>query len=446
MLFTTYATLRQPGRGRRPSRLDQVVAWLGGDFEGVVVFDEAHAMGNAMGGGNGARGRTKASLQGMAGLALQNRLPDARVLYVSATGATTPESLAYAARLGLWGGPKAPFATREGFMDAIETGGVAAMELIARDLKAMGLYIARSLSFEGVEYEAVRHELTAGDVAIWDAWAGAFELIHRHLRAALEAVGVTEDGKALSGQAVSAALSAFEGSKLRFFGHLLAGLKAPTLIASIRADLAQDRSAVVQIVSTNEAVMERRLAEIPLSEWNNLSVDLTPKDQALDYLRGGFPVHAMQLVEDDEGNITLAPLLQDGRPVLSQEALRLREALIEHLACLPAAPGVLDALVQTLGSDQVAEVTGRTRRIVVHEGRRVVERRSGSAAVAETQAFMAGRKRVLVFSDAGGTGRSYHADLAAGNQQRRVHYLVEPGWRADAAIQGLAPVLPAGDD
>jgi hypothetical protein len=42
-----------------------------------------------------------------------------------------------------------------------------------------------------------------------------------------------------------------------------------------------------------------------------------------------------------------------------------------------------------------------------------------------------------MFSDAGGTGRSYHADLSVQNQQRRVHYLVEPGWRADAAIQGL---------
>ena len=50
---------------------------------------------------------------------------------------------------------------------------------------------------------------------------------------------------------------------------------------------------------------------------------------------------------------------------------------------------------------------------------------------------MDGEKRILVFSDAGGTGRSYHADLAASNQRRRVHYLLEPGWRADAAIQGL---------
>src|SRR5690606_12767853 len=43
----------------------------------------------------------------------------------------------------------------------------------------------------------------------------------------------------------------------------------------------------------------------------------------------------------------------------------------------------------------------------------------------------------LIFSDAGGTGRSYHAELSARNTRLRVHYLLEPGWKADAAIQGL---------
>ena len=46
-------------------------------------------------------------------------------------------------------------------------------------------------------------------------------------------------------------------------------------------------------------------------------------------------------------------------------------------------------------------------------------------------------KRILVFSDAGGTGRSYHADLTAKNRRLRVHYLLEAGWKADTAIQGL---------
>ncbi len=438
ILFTTYATLRQPARSGRPSRLDQIVAWLGEEFDGVIAFDEAHAMANAAGSGKGARGPKKASLQGMAGLALQNRLPDARVLYVSATGATTAENLAYAARLGLWGGPDAPFMTRADFLDAMDRGGVAAMELVARELKAPGLYVARSLSFEGVEYEPLVHPLTADDIAIWDAWADAFQLIHANLAEALKAVGISDDaGKPHSPQAAGAVHSAFEGAKLRFFGHLLAGLKAPSLVAAIRADLAQDRSSVVQIVSTNEAVMERRLASIPPEEWNNLSIDLTPREYVLDYLREAFPIHLMEAIEGEDGEVNLVPVMDDGRPVVSQAALVRREALIERMACLPAISGVLDALLETFGTDAVAEITGRSRRVVVRDARRVVERRGASAARAETDAFMGLRKRVLIFSDAGGTGRSYHADLSAANRQRRVHYLVEPGWRADAAIQGL---------
>ena len=85
----------------------------------------------------------------------------------------------------------------------------------------------------------------------------------------------------------------------------------------------------------------------------------------------------------------------------------------------------------------VAEVTGRSRRVVRKGDRLMVENRAGSANLGETSAFMDDVKRILVFSDAGGTGRSYHAELSARNRRLRVHYLLEPGWKADAAIQGL---------
>ena len=121
---------------------------LGRDFDGVIIFDESHAMQNA-GGGKGERGDVEASQQGRAGFRLQHALPDARVVYVSATEATTVHNLAYAQRLGLWGGEDFPFATRAEFVEAIEAGGVAAMEVLARDLRALGLYTARSLSYDG---------------------------------------------------------------------------------------------------------------------------------------------------------------------------------------------------------------------------------------------------------------------------------------------------------
>ncbi|MCO6180892.1 strawberry notch-like NTP hydrolase domain-containing protein [Ciceribacter sp. RN22] len=436
VLFTTYATLRSDDRGEKVSRVRQIVEWLGADFDGVIIFDESHAMQNA-GGGKSERGDVAPSQQGRAGLRLQHALPDARVVYVSATGATTVHNLAYAQRLGLWGGEDFPFATRAEFVEAIEDGGVAAMEVLARDLRSLGLYTARSLSYDGVEYELVEHQLSDEQRRIYDAYAGAFQVIHNHLDAAMEAANITASDGTLNRQARSAARSAFESAKQRFFGHLLTSMKTPTLIASIARDLEEGHAAVIQIVSTGEALMERRLAEIPTEEWNDVRVDITPREYVLDYLAHSFPVQLYEPFSDSEGNLSSRPVYRDGQPVESREAVARRNELIERLASLPPVPGALDQIVQRFGTDLVAEVTGRSRRIVRHGERLVVENRAPSANLAETAAFMDDLKRILVFSDAGGTGRSYHADLSAKNQRLRVHYLLEPGWKADTAIQGL---------
>ncbi len=442
ILFTTYATLRSDERGSKVSRVRQIVDWLGEDFDGVIIFDESHAMQNAAG-SKGERGDQAASQQGRAGLRLQHALPDARVVYVSATGATTVHNLAYAQRLGLWGGEDFPFATRAEFVEAIEDGGVAAMEVLARDLKALGLYQARSLSYEGVEYELIEHQLTDEQRRIYDAYAGAFAIIHNNLDAAMQATNVTGSEGALNRQAKSAARSAFESAKQRFFNHLITAMKTPSLIRAIDADLEAGHAAVIQIVSTGEALMERRLAEIPTEDWNDVQVDITPREYVLDYLAHSFPVQLNEPFTDSEGNLCSRPVIRDGQPVESREAVARRDRLIEKLASLPPVPGALDQIIQRFGTDMVAEVTGRSRRIVRKPGagatadRLAVEGRAISANLAETQAFMDDLKRILIFSDAGGTGRSYHADLAARNQRLRVHYLLEPGWKADAAIQGL---------
>ncbi len=442
ILFTTYATLRSDDRGDRVSRVKQIVEWLGEDFDGVIVFDEAHSMQNAAG-GKGERGDVAASQQGRAGLRLQHALPDARIVYVSATGATTVHNLAYAQRLGLWGGEDFPFATRAEFVEAIEGGGVAAMEVLARDMRALGLYTARSLSFAGVEYELVEHELTPEQTRIYDAYAGAFAIIHNNLDAAMEAANITGSTGTLNRQAKSAARSAFESAKQRFFGHLLTSMKTPTLLRSIASDLEAGHSAVIQIVSTGEALMERRLGELPTEEWNDVRVDITPREYVLDYLAHSFPVQLYEPFTDSEGNMSSRPVMRDGQPVESREAVARRDELIAKLASLPPVPGALDQLIQHFGTDTVAEVTGRSRRIIRKAGkgvtvdRLVVENRAASANLAETQAFMDDGKQVLVFSDAGGTGRSYHAELSARNTRLRVHYLLEAGWKADTAIQGL---------
>ena len=441
ILFTTYATLRSDARENRVSRVQQIVDWLGTDFNGVIVFDESHAMQNA-GGGKSERGDSAPSQQGRAGLRLQHALPGARILYVSATGATTVENLAYAQRLGLWGGADFPFDKRTDFVAAIEAGGVAAMEVLARDLKALGLYAARSLSYEGVEYELIEHQLTPDQVRIYDAYAGAFQVIHNNLDDALEAANVTSSEGTLNAQAKSAARSAFESAKQRFFNHLITAMKTPTLIAAIDQGLADGHATVVQIVSTGEALLSRRLADIDPGEWNDVQVDITPREYVLDYLLHSFPTQLHESYTDGDGNLASRPAYdEDGNVVQCREATRRRDRLIEQLASMEPVQGALDQIVQRFGTDMVAEVTGRSRRIVrrvdADGDRLAVENRPAHAGLAEAQAFMEDRKQILVFSDAGGTGRSYHADLGSRNQRLRHHYLLEAGWKADAAIQGL---------
>jgi predicted RNA methylase len=437
ILFVTYPTLRS---GRcDATRLRQILDWAGEAFEGVIAFDEAHAMANAAG-GEGSRGAIKGSEQGMAGLRLQNLLPRARILYASATGASDVNNLAYATRLGLWG-PETAFADRSSFVEAIRDGGIAAMELVARDLKAMGLYTARALSFAGVEYDVLEHRLAPEQVAIYDAYADAWAIIHANLASALEACRIVDGatGATLNANARSAAMSRFEGTKQRFFGQLLLSMKLPSLVPAVAADLEAGHAVVVQLVSTAEAMLERRLAALTPQEREALEIDLSPREYVVDYLSAAFPTRQMLVFTDAEGKSRSEPMSdEEGRPVHCRAALRARDALIERLCALPPIGTALDTLIERFGTDRVAEVTGRTRRLVLlSDGRQKVESRSARSNIAETDAFMRGDKRILVFSDAGGTGRSYHACLGARNQARRIHYLLEPGWRADAAIQGL---------
>ena len=437
VLFVTYPTLRSMRTDH--TRLQQILDWAGTDFDGVIAFDEAHEMGGVAG-GEGAMGKTEGSQQGICGVLLQNHLPSARVLYASATGASDVNNLAYAVRLGLWG-PDTAFADRETFISEIRKGGIAAMELVARDLKALGLYTSRALSFAGVEYDVLRHVLTPAQVDIYDTYANAWSVIHQNMEAALELTGVVDglEKNTLNSGAKAAARSRLESTKQRFFGQVLLAMKLPTVIAAVEQHLKADQSVVLQLVTTAEAILDRRLAQMSADERADPTIDLSPTEYIADYLMRAFPTRQMQTFTDDTGTARSAPMSDEfGNPVHNPDAIAARDQMLEHICALPPVKSALDALIEHFGTDQVAEVTGRSKRLVpTSDGRQKIETRSGRSNQVEAAAFMAGTKRVLVFSDAGGTGRSYHASLDAKNQQQRAHFLLEPGWRADRAIQGL---------
>jgi hypothetical protein len=59
----------------------------------------------------------------------------------------------------------------------------------------------------------------------------------------------------------------------------------------------------------------------------------------------------------------------------------------------------LDAIISRFGTDAVAEITGRTRRLVtLPDGSQRLESRTANQSLADANAFMGGAKRILVFS------------------------------------------------
>src|SRR3546814_16057074 len=93
--LTTYATLRSDAREAKASRVQQIVDWLSRDFDGVIVFDESHAMQNDEG-GTGERGDQAPSQQRRAALRLQPAPPHATALYLTPTGPTPRPTRPYA--------------------------------------------------------------------------------------------------------------------------------------------------------------------------------------------------------------------------------------------------------------------------------------------------------------------------------------------------------------
>ena len=188
ILFASYNTLAS-SEGEM-SRLQQIVDWLGRDFDGVIAFDEAHKMNNLMG-KQGARGKTAGSQMAKAGVELQRMLPNARVVYVSATGATDVSGLAFAERLGLWGRGTA-FNDAKDFVSKIGSSGIAAMELVSRDMKASGVYLARSISYDGVTYDTLQHTLTPTQTKIYNTMSKAWQITLQNVQAALKETGASE--------------------------------------------------------------------------------------------------------------------------------------------------------------------------------------------------------------------------------------------------------------
>uniref|UniRef100_A0A672Z6I2 Protein strawberry notch homolog 2 n=1 Tax=Sphaeramia orbicularis TaxID=375764 RepID=A0A672Z6I2_9TELE len=234
VLFATYSALigESQAGGQHRTRIKQILDWCKPDFDGVIIFDECHKAKNAT-----------STKMGKAVLDLQNKLPRARVVYASATGASEPKNMIYMSRLGIWG-EGTPFRTFEDFLHAIEKRGVGAMEIVAMDMKVSGMYIARQLSFSGVSFRIEEIGLDSDFKLVYNKaaklWAEALQVFMR----AADELGLVSR-KSLWGQ--------FWSSHQRFFKYLCIAAKVRCLVELAQKELGAGKCIVIGLQSTGES-------------------------------------------------------------------------------------------------------------------------------------------------------------------------------------------------
>lgn len=454
ILVTTYSTLRDYEKSDSTfPRNDQIIAWAGDSFDGVMAFDESQDMRNAAG-SEDQSGKSITSIQGVAGLDIQDRLPEARIIYASATGATDVHNLAYATRLGLWGEGTC-FPDRCNFIKTFEEGGIADLEQVTLSLKAAGVYMARSLSFEGVETTHLAVTLTPQERTVYNQAAEAWGRLWDTFQFAAKICNVPLGDKdkmsdlrktGLAGSVPYSNLNGiFEANRKSSMATLIAAFKARAVIADAKKQIDEGRSVVIQMQNTYEAQLDRALARA-----DNLE-DIRLEPAELVSFAESIPIVEYEIINDtnaagDDIKRYVMKVDSDGEPVINQGAKNLRDQLVLEMKQIKLPLPPLDQIMLAFGPARLAEVTGRTKRLVPNRpnGDRdgatgvILEDRTETQRMQDIDDFHNGKKLALVFSTgAGGASLSYHAQRGSKNERRRVHYVIQLGYRADEVTQGF---------
>ncbi|RHN53138.1 putative Zinc finger, RING/FYVE/PHD-type, protein strawberry notch [Medicago truncatula] len=288
VIFSTYSSLiASSDRGR--TRMQQLVQWCGPEFDGLIIFDECHKAKNLV--PEKDKNPTKT---GQAVLAIQAQLPEARIVYCSATGASEPRNMAYMVRLGLWGAGTC-FPDFSDFLGALEKGGVGALELVAMDMKARGMYLCRTLSYKGAEFEIVDASL---DDRMTHAYKKATEVwvdLHEELLSAIDLCAQVSTNN-INTRKIWAL---YWASHQRFFRHLCMSAKVPTVVRLVKQALMEDKCVVIGLQSTGEARTEDAVTKYG-SELDDFISG--PRELLLKFVEDNFPLPKKpEILHADDG-------------------------------------------------------------------------------------------------------------------------------------------------
>ncbi|CAJ2657095.1 unnamed protein product [Trifolium pratense] len=308
VVFLTYNSLIASSEKGR-SRLQQLVQWCGPGFDGLVIFDECHKAKNLVPEAGSQPTRT-----GEAVLEIQDKLPEARVVYCSATGASEPRNMGYMVRLGLWGDGTSFSDFRE-FLGALDRGGVGALELVAMDMKARGMYLCRTLSYEGAEFEVIEAPLEDKMMEMYkkaaEFWA--------ELRVELLSASAFLNDKPNTSQL----WRLYWASHQRFFRHMCMSAKVPATVRLAKQALVDEKCVVIGLQSTGEARTEEAVTKYG-SELDDFVSG--PRELLLKFVEENYPLpEKPELLPGEDGVKELQRKRHSATPGVSLKG-RVRKA------------------------------------------------------------------------------------------------------------------------
>lgn len=398
--------------------------------DNVVILDEAH-----LASGDSARGDfIKETIQ---------NAPN--VLYLSATYAKRPETMPLYFRTALG---SAGMSIND-LISAMDNGGVALQQIVAKILADDGQLVRRELDFSGVAFKtAVDQPNRERDYERADKCTAILREIVAFDRAKephikkLNAEAVKEGAKVTGKKHTSAGVksTSFTSVVHNYINQLLMAMKVDRAVEDALEILKSGEKPLINLMNTMEALTDWMVEKYGLSEGSTVSVGFN------EVLKKALDGTLKATETDAQGNkrtVTIDPY-EAGLGEQYDEIISLIDGLdIE----LPASPiDYIKAKIQKAGYN-IGEITGRQWTIDYSNEKNPVLKRRTTKEINDRNApvreFNHGELDAIIFNAAGSTGLSLHA---AANTDKKVRHMIvmQADLNIDTFIQALGRIHRKG--
>jgi len=451
--FTSYSFLLK--------KVKLVIDWFGRTNDGVIVLDECQlASTNSS--------ETCAAIKHM-----QDELPFARFLYVSATSMNTIAKSGYLCRLGLYG-KGTHFPDFKSFVKQFHGNNLAALEMLACSLKSSGRRVVRLSQFANIRFEVKKMDLSIRQM-------DQFESISAFIRKIFEWSELADEYAAKASATNSLESKSgywhmqFGGMAYDVMYYYLASLKIDTIVSLTEQALKNNQSVVIGISNTGESslkdvkgdqaefenVIKRIISrflhsdkqtKFPLSINPNGIGELSPSPEEISFDLVLLVKRILSLGKKNNEldsalvqkvcEYTAIPFDKDNPGFDSKgmlyKCIAMRNDLLRELDGLDLPPSNVDLLMYRLGGPtKVAELTGRKRRQIKDKNGIVTTESRNDLNNDEVINFQSGKKRIVLVSKSCSIGISLHSDRNVLNQQQRFHITMDINPDVTSFVQQL---------